>query len=44
MFFQTPNTTINTKEANNIKENIWHEHEASDYFSLRIFNFRARLI
>ena len=40
MFFQIPNTTINTKEANNnnIKECIWHEHEASDYFSVRMFN------
>ena len=40
MFFQIPNTTINTKEANNnnIKECIWHEHEASDCFSLRMFN------
>ena len=40
MFFQIPNTTINTKAANNnnIKECIWHEHETSDYFSLRMFN------
>ena len=40
MFFQIPNATFNTKEANNnnIKECIWHEHEASDYFSLRMFN------
>ena len=40
MFFQTPNTSISTKGANNtnIKEYICHEHEASDYFSHRMFN------